>query len=74
MAQEVQTIIFSKDSWTLGQAREWLREHDFKTDVDETDTSYRFRQFDPDQCRAGSFLTLTENMPAGLAMVSCDRS
>jgi len=83
MAQSVQSVIFSRsespssinegNGWTPGAARSWLGEHDLRADkMDETEDSYRFRQFDPQDC-AGGFQTLTENMPAGVAMVSCDK-
>lgn len=47
---EVQTLIFPKAKWdSLADARAWARDHDFSSgSVDETDTSWRFRQADPD--------------------------
>ncbi len=72
MAQKIQTLIFSKDNWNVDDARAWVEEHDFRADkVDETDVSYRFRQFDPDDCDGG-FQTLTENFPDGVSAVSCE--
>lgn len=46
----VQTLIFPKDKWdSLDAAKAWADDHDFETDgVDETETSWRFRQRDPD--------------------------
>ena len=46
----VQSIIFSKDSFSKEQAETWISDSkDFGNyGVDETDTSYRFRQYDPD--------------------------
>lgn len=74
MAQEIQSVIFDKDNWTVESAREWLAAHDFRSDkVDETDESLRFRQFDPEECKPDSYQTLTEDMPEGCVMVSCDR-
>ncbi len=75
MAQKVQSVIFSKTkgSWTVDKAKRWLKSHNFKSSkVDETSQSWRFRQFDPQQCKAGSFITLTENFPNGVSAVSCD--
>lgn len=45
----IQTLIFSKDEFTLEEARKWVTDHDGFGDygVDETETSYRFRQYDP---------------------------
>lgn len=68
----IQTLVFSKSSWTLSQAKKWASDHDFySSPVDETDNSYRIRQFDPEHCRSDSFQTLTRNMPSGLRMVQC---
>jgi HK97 family phage prohead protease len=43
----LQTLIFPKKFWELPAARKWCSDHDYKTDVDETGDSYRFRQRDP---------------------------
>jgi len=45
----VQSLVFSKDKFTKEQAKAWIKEHKQFVDagVDETDTSYRFRQYDP---------------------------
>lgn len=73
-ASEVQSVIFSKEAggWSVEKAREWLEAHDRRSDkVDETENSWRFRQFDPERCK-GDFVTLTEKMPEGISMVACD--
>ena len=83
MAQSIQSVVFSKsespssvnegNGWTPAAARAWCAEHDMRSDkMDETDSSYRFRQFDPEECDGG-FQTLTEDMPVGVAMVSCSK-
>lgn len=45
----IQSLIFSKDQFTLDEARKWLNEHDGFGDygADETGSSFRFRQYDP---------------------------
>lgn len=48
----IQSVIFSKDHWTLKKAKKWLRKHDYTEDfhgkgVDETSQSFRFRQMKP---------------------------
>jgi len=44
----VQSVIFAKKKWTPEKARAWLKEHDFTSgNMEETGTSYRFRQYDP---------------------------
>jgi SPP1 gp7 family putative phage head morphogenesis protein len=46
---EAQSILFMpKDAWTKEDVRAWLKDHDFKTEIQETDSSYRARQADPD--------------------------
>lgn len=47
---EIQTLIFPKDKWdSAADARAWARDHDFSAgSVDETSTSFRLRQRDPD--------------------------
>lgn len=79
MANKVQSVIFEASEWTVEKARDWLDEHDFRSDkVDTTEdddgapVAHRFRQFDPDMCAADSFETLTDDLPAGVSMVSCD--
>jgi len=46
---EVQSVIFPKKHWDdADECKKWLKSHDFKSgDVDETSTSWRFRQSDP---------------------------
>ncbi len=46
----IQSVIFPKSKWdTAEAARTWAKDHDFRTDkVDETETSWRFRQAEPD--------------------------
>ena len=48
-AWTVQTLIFPKDKFTLEAAQAWIKDRDECADhgVDETDTAYRFRQYDP---------------------------
>lgn len=69
---KVQTLIFSKEKFTREQARKWARDHEFRADkVDETENSFRLRQFDPSECRVGSFRTI--NMQDGVSGVICRR-
>ncbi|KKN57379.1 hypothetical protein LCGC14_0562850 [marine sediment metagenome] len=61
---EVQTIIFDKEKFSLAQARQWLKDNDFKTTfdgkgVDEKPNSFRFRQRNPGDFQTGSFRTIT---------------
>lgn len=78
----IQSVIFSKTEspddvnngrgWTMTAAKRWLEEHNFRHDkVDETNRSYRFRQFPPGDCEPRSFRTLKENFPNGISAVIC---
>lgn len=56
---DVQSIVFSKEKFTMEQASTWLNDHGRfgNYGVDETDTSYRFRQYEPehfDEYRTGA--------------------
>jgi len=62
-ATEVQTLIFDKDKFSRSEAVKWAKDHDFKVEknpgVDETETSFRIRQRDPDAFKPGSFRTIS---------------
>lgn len=86
MAREVQTVLFHKskspsdvndgDGWTEALAKSWLKEHDFKApaaDDPEEGEYLRFRQFDPDECNAGTYGTLQQDLPVGIKMTVCER-
>jgi HK97 family phage prohead protease len=44
-------VVFAKEAgWTEANSREWCEEHDYYLDgLDETESSYRWRQYDPDE-------------------------
>lgn len=46
-ASTIQSLIFDKDKFSLAQAKEWAKKHDFKMGVDEKEDTYRLRQKDP---------------------------
>ncbi len=56
---QLQSIIFSKDDWELSEAKQWCAAHGYKDDVDENETSYRFRQRDPADFITSSFRTIS---------------
>lgn len=70
-ATEVQTVIMAKSMFpTMSEAKKWCADHDFRTDkVDETEDSFRFRQFDPGRCQEGSFRTI--EIMKGVKAVIC---
>jgi phage head maturation protease len=59
-SMEMQTVICSKEVFkTQEEAATWCKEHDFKSDkVDDTEDSFRYRQFDPERCQDDSFRTI----------------
>lgn len=54
MESRVQTVLFPKNKFTIGQALAWIRRHGFienfhNKGVDITDKYLRYRQFDPNK-------------------------
>ena len=44
----IQSVIFSKDKWSLEDAEKWLKDNGYKySKMDEKEKTYRFRQEDP---------------------------
>lgn len=70
-ATETQTLILSKSRFeTVEEARNWIRDNDFKDEkLDETDESWRFRQFPPGDCQDDSFRTI--ELTEGVSAVIC---
>ena len=68
-----QSVICSKDQFeSAAAARKWVSEHGFITDkTDETQTSFRFRQFPPSECEEGSFRN--HEVDDGVSLVLCQR-
>ena len=67
---EVQAVIFDAGRWTLGEARAWLRKHDFDgLDVDRKSHTLRFRQQMPRDYRRGSFRTISMGSDTGIQAV-----
>jgi hypothetical protein len=57
--QDLQSLIFSKESFSREQALEWVKTNKYRSDkIDETETSFRFRQRDPGDFEEGSFRTV----------------
>lgn len=62
MSSQLQTLIFDKNNWTLRRSKEWLRKHNFKTEVDEKENTYRFRQLNPIKGKKFRTIQLTDNV------------
>ena len=58
-SMELQTFVFlPKAKWERADVVKWLKAHDKKAEIDETDTSYRARQADPDDFIDDTFRTI----------------
>ena len=70
----IQSLIFSKDNFTLDEARTWLKEHKGFGDygADETSTSYRFRQYDPQHFSEFRTITVDTGISAAYGKISKD--
>lgn len=56
----VQSLILSKQRFkAAADAKAWCKSHGYKTAVDETEESYRFRQREPSEFKADTFRTIT---------------
>ena len=55
--REVQSVVLKKQYFTKKEADAWIKKHDYKGNVDETTTSYRYRQKSPSQY--DDFITLS---------------
>ena len=77
MAQEVQHVEGDKKKWSKSEFKNWLKDHDFKSELEPDDTKPNFwvsvAEFPSTQCKEGSFKNLTETTPDGIHLVSCDR-
>lgn len=55
----IQTYIFDKKKFTETEAKKWLQDHDKHSGkVDENESSYRFRQIEPEKFDPNSFRTI----------------
>ena len=68
---KAQTYILSKERFeTQAEANKWMDENDVpRPKVDETEGSFRYRQFPPDRCQEGS--ERTTSITDGVQIVGC---
>lgn len=62
----IQSVILSKDNFDEDSAKKWIEDHDEfgNYGVDETETSYRFRQYDPEYFSEFRTVPLAEGIAA----------
>jgi len=65
MVSKIQSIIFLKHLWTKPNAVNWLKNHNFKSDVDEKLKTWRFRQIQPNK----KYKYITKKTPEGISFV-----
>jgi hypothetical protein len=67
-----QSLIFDKEVFDLAGARQWIADNEGFGDygVDETTTSYRFRQYDPEHFESFATKELTSGVTAVLGVVA----
>jgi hypothetical protein len=72
----IQSLIFSKDSFTLAEARKWVKEHAGFADLgaDETSTSFRFRQYDPEFFSEYRTISIDSGISAAYGKIDKDTS
>ncbi len=71
-ATTVQSLILKKPKFNRSSAKKWASNHGFKhSKVDETKTSFRFRQFPPNNCKPSSFRT--KSLTTGVSAVICKK-
>ena len=62
----IQSVIFSKDHFDEAAAKKWIADSDDfgNYGIEETETSYRFRQYDPEWFSEYRTITITEGVAA----------
>ena len=70
----IQSLIFNKDHFTLDQARKWIQDHKGFGDygADETSSSFRFRQYDPQYFSEFRTITIDTGISAAYGKISKD--
>jgi len=63
---DIQSLLFSKDEFSLSEAKTWLTEHDSYKNygMEETDEYYRFRQYDPEHFSTCRMVDMTTGIKA----------
>lgn len=72
----IQSLIFDREKFSPEEARAWLKDHEGFGDygVDETQTSYRYRQYDPEHFSRFRTRELADGIVAVMGVVKGDGS
>jgi hypothetical protein len=70
----IQSLIFSKDEFKLAAARKWVKDHAGFIDsgFEETSTSFRFRQYDPQYFSEYRTISVDKGISAAYGKISKD--
>ena len=74
---QIQSLVFSKDSFSKAQASDWAKTHGFKYGVDEKQNTFRLRQQNPSLFKKHSFRTadFDKKLPKGIqAVIACPKT
>lgn len=65
----IQTVVIDKKKYSKSEASAMAKRNGWSGDSQDSDSSYRFRQHDPDACESGSFRTIS--LKDGVSAVVC---
>ena len=69
---KVQSVMLAKSAWNTPDARNWLKDHDFKHPRADVGGNYlRYRQLEPTRCVRGSLRTVTLSIAKHIKAVVC---
>lgn len=67
-SMQIQSLLFSRDSWTVAKAKKWAKDNGYKYGkVDVTDEYIRIRQLDPKKFKVKRTITLGRGIRAVVA-------
>ena len=70
MSSVVQSVVIKKSSFSREEATEWVREHFNFKKIDETKSSWRFRQLSPETLRKKGYSKyVVKVLPNGVELV-----
>ena len=68
----VQSVVFRREDATLSQAKRFLHDHGYvnDSDVDITEHTYRFRQYDPKILERKGYRFRSKEFPMGFFIIA----